>query len=74
MLSHDRTVHGKTADGGTIVRYDRASKWYVEYGDGRTRRHVSIDEAAKLAVEGEALLGRSNNFDRRVRALRGGNG
>lgn len=59
-MNFDRTVHGKTADGGELVRYDRAGKLYVEYGDGRKRRNVKLSEAAQmLAAKGaEPFFGR----------------
>lgn len=49
----DRRVHGRTADGGEIVRYDRAGKWYIEYESRSLRpcRRVGVLEAARLASE-----------------------
>lgn len=49
-LMNDRVVHGVTADGGEIVRYDRAGKWYVEWDSHRPRRAVSVASAAALAT------------------------
>lgn len=71
MTNANRTVHGFTDDGGEIVRYDRAGKWYFEYRD-RRRRHVTIAEAVKAAIAGKALLDRPGGlaFDARVRRLR----
>ena len=48
-LSQDRRVHAVLSDGGAVVRYDRAGKWFVEYPSGR--RSVSVREAARLAAE-----------------------
>lgn len=50
----DRAIHGYTAGGDAIVRYDRAGKWYVEPKDGK-RRQVNLTEAATLAIAGRAL-------------------
>ena len=71
-MNNDRTVHGLTDDGGEIVRYDRAGKWYFEYRD-RKRRHVTIAEAVQAAAAGKAVLGRAGGlaFDAKVRKLRG---
>lgn len=44
----DRTVHATTHDGGEIVRYDRAGKWYVEYYTNRYR--VPIEQAVGAAL------------------------
>lgn len=49
-MNYDRTVHAKLADGSEIVRYDRASKWYLEQ-TGRQRRRLSIKEAAQLVID-----------------------
>lgn len=69
QTSRDRTVHGKTADGGEIVRYDRAGKWYVEWPTNRYQ--VSLREAARLASMpgASAFLGRSGGlrFDAAMR-------
>lgn len=73
MSDFDRIVHGLTADGGQIVRYDRAGKWYIEYppSSERKRRQVNLGEAAAAAVDGRAIMGRYGGkvFDARVRAL-----
>lgn len=63
----DRTVHGKTADGAEIARYDRTGKWYIEPATGQ-RRHVKISEAAALAAAGTYRLGLRGGsaFDRHV--------
>jgi len=55
----DRTVHGFTDGGAPIVRYERAGKWYVEYGGVRKpwRDSVTVDEAARCAAAGQALPG-----------------
>lgn len=72
----DRIVHGWTADGGEIARYDRAGKWYIEYPSNtdRKRRQVTLDEAAKAAIAGKVVLGRygGTRFDALVRALQAG--
>jgi hypothetical protein len=49
----DRTVHATAPDGGQIVRYDRAGKWYLEYPTGRLRpcRQIKFAEAVKLASQ-----------------------
>jgi hypothetical protein len=49
---NDRRVHGHTDDGGEIVRYDRAGKWYVEYPRARMIpcRRTTLGEAAFLAT------------------------
>lgn len=49
MTSLERIVHGTTAEGHEIVRYDRAGKWFVEKADG-SRRRVSVKRAAELAT------------------------
>lgn len=71
-VTFDRTVHGYTAEGHPIVRYERAGKWYVEPENGK-RRHVKITEAAQLAVAGRPLLDRAGGqvFDARVRRIQG---
>ena len=68
----DRTVHGYTAEGAPIVRYDRAGKWYVE-PEGGKRRPVTLTEAAKLAIAGRVLENRAGGlaFNAKVRKLRG---
>lgn len=48
-MIEDRIVHGTTAYGATLVRYDRAGKWYVEH-DGK-RWAVTVAEAAELMAE-----------------------
>lgn len=69
-IDFNRTVHGYTADGSPIVRYERAGKWYVE-PDGGKRRSVKLAEAALLAVAGRPLLGRAGGqaFDAQVRRI-----
>lgn len=68
----DQTVHGVTADGGFLVRYDRAGKWYVEYPGLRMipARRVTLREAVALATAdgAEAVLGLPGGgaFDRKV--------
>lgn len=66
-MSDDRTVHGLTALGNEIVRYDRAGKWYVESINGK-RWQVTVKEAALAARNGTAFLGRTGGtlFDKRV--------
>lgn len=66
--THDRTVHGHTADGHEIVRYDRAGKWYVETRFA-PRRDVSLREAVRLAVAGTPQLDKCGGqaFDAKVR-------
>lgn len=73
----DRRVHGQTADGGKIVRYNRAGKWYVEYPPAsyRRSRHITVGRAAELACEdgAGAFLGLPGGarFDRLVRMAGG---
>lgn len=68
----DRTVHGKTANGEDIARYDRSGKWYVESAAGESRRAVSVQKAAELAVAGRVFENRYGGtvFNARVRQLR----
>jgi hypothetical protein len=65
----DRTVHGWSADGGEIVRYDRAGKWFLEYKD-RPRARLSVLAAARFARQGGAFLGRPGGarFDKAVQS------
>lgn len=65
----DRTVHGWSADGGEIVRYDRAGKWFLEYRD-RPRTRLDVRRAARFAREGRAFLGRpgGGRFDKAVQS------
>lgn len=67
----DRTVHGYTADGDPIVRYDRAGKWYVEPKDDK-RRLINLTQAAELAIAGKVLENRYGGqmFNTRVKKLR----
>lgn len=71
MVDRDRTVHGISADGYEIVRYDRAGKWYLEDGPTKRVRALRIADAAALATEGQAHLGKPGGqaFDKRVRDL-----
>lgn len=77
--ANNRTVHGVADDGGEIVRYDRAGKWYVEYYGGsetpddlRVRHPLSLDAAVFLArlPGARVFFGRpgGSRFDARVRA------
>ena len=57
----DRIVHGETADGWDIVRYDRAGKWFIENREmipNNQRRQISVREAAELALKGKLYPGR----------------
>lgn len=65
---NDRIVHGYTADGGEVVRYDRAGKWYIEYSG--SRRHVGVREAAREADRATLGLFGGGRFDALVEALR----
>jgi hypothetical protein len=71
-MSDDRTVHATTRDGWEIVRYDRASKWYIEHPVRRQRFAVPLGTAVHHATEEGATtyLGRpgGKRFDRKVRA------
>lgn len=74
----DRTVHAITNLGSEIVRYDRAGKWYVEYGTGILfrRKQIGIGGAVQRAVDWgrEIHFGRpgGRTFDARVRKARRG--
>lgn len=74
MSQDDRRAHGTTADGGEIVRYDRAGKWYVEYPDGQPRRAVSVGSAALLATRPGAEVRRGvpggGRFDALIKRMR----
>lgn len=65
----DRQVHGVSANGGEIVRYDRAGKWYLENGRGRHR--ITLAGAVSLATDpgADARLGLpgGTSFDAGVR-------
>lgn len=69
-MTPDRIVHG-LYDGGEIVRYDRAGKWYLE-GPLKRRLHLVVAEAAALAASGTWYSDRSGGqaFDAKVRRLR----
>jgi len=71
----DRTIHGRSQSGGEIVRYERAGKWYIEYGNPPHRLPITVGDAALFAtVKGaEAYLGRpgGSQFDAKVRVARG---
>jgi hypothetical protein len=69
-MTPDRTVHG-LYDGGEIVRYNRAGKWYLE-GPLKRRMPLLVKDAAQLAASGTWYLGRSGGqaFDAKVRRLR----
>jgi hypothetical protein len=70
----DRTIHATTPDGGMIVRYERAGKWYVEWPADRMipRRAISLREAVRLATQRGAYvyLGQPGGraFDAKVKA------
>jgi hypothetical protein len=55
----ERVVHATSPNGAELVRYDKAGKWYVEspLGSLIPARHVSIREAALVAVTWEELGG-----------------
>jgi hypothetical protein len=57
----DRTVAAVLTDGAEIVRYDRASKYFVEFppSAGKTRKLLSIGAAASMAVEDGGAVRRS---------------
>lgn len=76
-MNDDRTVHGRTAQGQEIARYDRAGAWYLEGGGGPddpkpVRTRVSVAIAAQKAWIGVAYLGKPGGvqFDAKVRRLR----
>jgi len=66
----DRIVHAYTAEGHPIVRYERASKWYIE-PEGGKRRQVTLRDAAEAAVAGRILSG-GQMFRAVVRRVREG--
>lgn len=76
----DRTVHAIIPDGGMIVRYDRAGKWYLEYParTGRPRAQINLAKAVELALDNEDKDGcriymnyaGGSTFDARVRKLK----
>jgi hypothetical protein len=49
-MSDDRTVHAVTRDGWEVVRYDRASKWFVEHPVRLRRVRVSLATAVVHAT------------------------
>lgn len=60
MSDADRTVHATLPDGGQLVRYDRASRWHLEFPDGSTtpthkRRLLTLDEAVALALDAPSV-------------------
>ncbi|SDH54210.1 hypothetical protein [Microbacterium sp. 77mftsu3.1] len=68
---YDRVVHGYTADGHPIVRYERAGKWYVE-PEGEKRQHIVLSEAARLAAAGRHIPHQAGGklFNARVAQVR----
>lgn len=73
----DRTVHGVSANGADIVRYDRAGKWYLEPRDAFRSRLTVADAAghAALGIHRAGLPG-GQVFDSlvaRLKAARRGN-
>lgn len=77
---YDRTVHATVPGGGEIVRYDKASKWYLEYPPKtlKPRTRLSLPKAVDLALKHERepgcciFLNRAGGtmFDARVRKLK----
>jgi hypothetical protein len=51
----DRTVHGWTADGREVVRYERRGHWVIE-GRG-ARQRVPVKHAARMAWAGRHYPG-----------------
>lgn len=72
MTHTDRTVHGRTASGHEIVRYDRAGKWYLE-ADG-DRRQITLMEAVTFATNPGSTVkyycSGGRRFDAMVRAAK----
>lgn len=68
----ERIVHGYTADGAQIVRYNTTSTWWVEDAEGN-RTRIDLLRAASAAAEGEALLGLpgGHRFSTEVKAIKG---
>lgn len=60
MSLTDRTVHGLTTDGRSIVRYDRGGKWWIEPPRGSLAgaRRVTVGQAAEEAASGTHFPGR----------------
>ncbi len=51
-MTDDRQVHATMLDGGELVRYNRAGKWYVEYPTlPLPRKAVSLMGAVSVAVD-----------------------
>lgn len=77
---YDRTVHATVPGSGEIVRYDKASKWYLEYPPKtlKPRTKLSLAGAVDLALKHERepgcciFLNRAGGtmFDARVRKLK----
>lgn len=70
-----RRVHGVTASGAEVVRYDTAGKWYLEHPHSGKRSQIALSEAVDLACRpgSDVRLGLSGGrtFDAKVRAEQG---
>jgi hypothetical protein len=70
----DATVHANLPDGGQVVRYDHASRWYLEYPAPAKRKHITLAQAVELALQDGARVPLGiyggTNFDARYRAAR----
>lgn len=76
MKNFDRTVHAQLHDGGQVVRYGRAGRWYLEHptDPARKRSLLTLQGAVDLARSEASgvFLGSSGGlmFDARYRAAR----
>lgn len=50
MTAGPRIVHGYSAAGNAVVRYDRAGKYYVEFS-GMRRKKLTLAEAVQLVAD-----------------------
>lgn len=67
----DTTVHAILPDGRRVIRLDNASKWYIENLAEGTRKHVKLDEAVEVAMEGSVKFNVYGGtvFEARVRRV-----
>lgn len=61
----DRRVHGHTAEGHEIARYDTAGRWYIEGPE--SRKAVSVKEAASKAATIEKDTPGGRTFEKMFR-------
>jgi hypothetical protein len=69
-VNDDRTVHAVLADGGEVVRYDRAGKWFLEYPYTRmiAARRLSLKQAVQHATSPDATVHLGRRGGTRFRA------